>query len=252
MLSYENSVPPYLRNSVPSTMILSTDAIVLHSRRYGDSSRIVTLYTRDMGKLTVVAKGARTMKSALGAALEPLSHVRCTIYHGRSRDIHTISKAETVRTRKRVGGSLDLLTAGLLMCDMLVRTQANEQADENVFELMIRAVEKLEQTDEPLAYSVALRMRLELAENMGFGLPASPPPMGSVVRIDVSDGIARRDQDQGLRLSTAVYAHILTVLAGETTEIPEQDRMELEGFLSLYFSHHLDKRIPSNAFNALR
>ncbi|MBK6759746.1 MAG: DNA repair protein RecO [Ignavibacteria bacterium] len=52
-------------------MIVSSEAIVLHSRRFGDSSRIVTLYSAELGKVTVVAKGARTMKSSFGAALEP-------------------------------------------------------------------------------------------------------------------------------------------------------------------------------------
>lgn len=233
-------------------MIVSTEAIVLHSRRYGDSSRIVTLYTRDLGKVSVVAKGARTLKSSFGAALEPLGFIRCTVYHGRNKDLHTLSAAETLATRRRVGGSLDLLRAGLLMCDSLVRTQAPEQPDERVFELLKETLEQLEITEEPHAYSLSLSMRLSLAEIMGFGLPASPPPPGSVVRIDITDGVARRDGEEGLRLSHTVYSHVLTALGCETTEISEQDQMELESFVSLYFSHHLGKRITSSAFTALR
>ena len=233
-------------------MILSTEAIVLHSRRYGDSSRIVTLYSRDLGKVSVVAKGARTLKSSFGAALEPLGHIRCTIYHGRNKDLHTLSAAETLVTRRRLGGSLDLLRAGLLMCDTLVRTQAVEQPDKNVFELLARALEQLEEIDEPRAYSISLSMRLSLAEIMGFGLPSSPSPQGTAVRVGIADGVARRDGEEGLRLSHTVYAQVLTALNGGTSVIPEQDQMELEGFVSLYFSHHLDKRITANAYNYLR
>lgn len=233
-------------------MIVSSEAIVLHSRRFGDSSRIVTLYSAELGKVAVVAKGARTMKSSFGAALEPLSHVRCTIYHGRNKELHTLSAAETVRARKRVGGSLDLLRAGLLMCDALVRTQTQEQPDKRVFDLIADALERLETVEENVAYSVSLFMRLALAEIMGFGLPGSPSPVSGVVRVGITDGVARIDGEDGLRLAHSVYAHVLAALAGELREIPEHDQLELEGFLSLYYSHHLDKRIPANAFNAMR
>ena len=108
------------------------------------------MYSRDLGKVSVVAKGARTLKSSFGAALEPLGYIRCTIYHGRNKDLHTLSAAETLVTRRRLGGSLDLLRAGLLMCDTLVRTQALEQPDKNVFELLARSLEQLEVVDENL------------------------------------------------------------------------------------------------------
>ena len=138
------------------------------------------------------------------------------------------------------------------MWDTLVRTQALEQPDKNVFELLARSLEQLEVVDEPSAYSISLSMRLSLAEIMGFGLPSSPAPEGAAVRVGISDGVARRDGEEGLRLSHTVYTQVLTALNGGTSVISEQEQMELEGFVSLYFSHHLDKRITSNAFNALR
>ena len=104
-------------------MILTTEAIVLHARRHGDSSRIVTLYTRELGKVGVVAKGARTTKSAFGSAMEPLSHIRCTVYHRPMKDLHTVAKAELLHPMRRLGSHLELLRSGLLMCEYVMKTQ---------------------------------------------------------------------------------------------------------------------------------
>ena len=56
--------------------LLTTEGIVLKVQPLGDTSRIVTLYTRDQGLRKVVAKGARKTPSRFGFALEPLSRSR--------------------------------------------------------------------------------------------------------------------------------------------------------------------------------
>ncbi len=52
-----------------------TPAIVLRTRDYSESDRIVTLLTRDMGKLSGIARGAKASKRRFAGKLEPFSHV---------------------------------------------------------------------------------------------------------------------------------------------------------------------------------
>src|SRR3984893_6489865 len=53
----------------------STPAIVLRARDYSESDRIVTLLTREFGKLSGIAKGAKASRRRFERKLEPLSHV---------------------------------------------------------------------------------------------------------------------------------------------------------------------------------
>jgi DNA repair protein RecO (recombination protein O) len=53
----------------------STPAIVLRARDYAESDRIVTLLTRDFGKLSGIAKGAKASRRRFERKLEPFSHV---------------------------------------------------------------------------------------------------------------------------------------------------------------------------------
>ncbi|MBM4178924.1 MAG: DNA repair protein RecO [Ignavibacteria bacterium] len=231
-------------------MIISAESIVLHSRRYGDSSRIVTLYTRELGKVSVVAKGARTTKSTIGAALEPLSHCRCTIYHGKNKELHTLSQAETITKRRNVS-TLEHLQAGLLMCESIVRTQPQEQADVGTFVLLAKALEVLDSVEAQLAYSVTVAMRCRLAEVMGFGIQFVPPSEHASVVVDVTYGSIAL-AGVGIQLSKNAYDALYASRRGHWNTIADADMLEIESLLSLYFSHHLERRIVSQTYSHLR
>jgi DNA repair protein RecO (recombination protein O) len=65
------------------------EAVVLRTQKLGEADRIITLLTRDTGRVRAVAKGVRRTSSKFGARLEPFSHVDVQMYVGRSLDIVT-------------------------------------------------------------------------------------------------------------------------------------------------------------------
>ncbi|XVX21687.1 DNA repair protein RecO [Actinomycetota bacterium] len=69
-------------------------AIVLRTQKLGEADRIVTLFTRHLGKVRVVGKGVRRTKSRFGARLEPGMMVDVQCYEGRNLD--TVTQAETL------------------------------------------------------------------------------------------------------------------------------------------------------------
>ena len=69
-------------------------AIVLRTQKLGEADRIITLFTREHGRIKAVAKGVRRTKSRWGARLEPTSHVDLQLYTGKSLD--TVSQAVSI------------------------------------------------------------------------------------------------------------------------------------------------------------
>src|SRR5207247_7539818 len=55
---------------------LATSALVLRTRPYGESDRIVTLLTEQHGKLTGIAKGAKNSRRRFAGTLEPFVRIR--------------------------------------------------------------------------------------------------------------------------------------------------------------------------------
>jgi DNA repair protein RecO (recombination protein O) len=64
-------------------------AVVLRTQKLGEADRIITLFTKEHGRIKAVAKGVRRTKSKFGARLEPTSFVDLQLYAGKSLDIVT-------------------------------------------------------------------------------------------------------------------------------------------------------------------
>ncbi|HEX9760549.1 MAG TPA: DNA repair protein RecO, partial [Candidatus Acidoferrales bacterium] len=75
-----------------------SEAIVLRSFPLGEADRIVSLFTRSMGRVRGVARGARRTKSQFGSTLQMLSHVRVWFYEREGRDLVRISQCELVES----------------------------------------------------------------------------------------------------------------------------------------------------------
>ncbi len=70
------------------------EAVVLRTQKLGEADRIVTLLTRQHGKVRAVAKGVRRTGSKFGARLEPFMVADLQLYEGRSLDV--ITQAESI------------------------------------------------------------------------------------------------------------------------------------------------------------
>jgi DNA repair protein RecO (recombination protein O) len=67
----------------------SLDAFVLRLRPLGEADRILTLFSRERGKSSAVAKGVRKTASKFGARLDFFTRSRLTLHEGRSLDVIT-------------------------------------------------------------------------------------------------------------------------------------------------------------------
>lgn len=64
-------------------------AVVIRTQKLGEADRIVTLFSREHGRIRAVAKGVRRTKSKFGARLEPGSYVDIQLYTGKTFDVVT-------------------------------------------------------------------------------------------------------------------------------------------------------------------
>ena len=92
------------------------EAIVLRTPKLGEADRIITLLTRQHGRVRAVARGVRKTSSRWGSRLEPFTHVDLMIAEGRTLDV--ITQAET-RTpfSSWLGDDYERYTAGTAMLE---------------------------------------------------------------------------------------------------------------------------------------
>jgi DNA repair protein RecO (recombination protein O) len=73
-------------------------AIVLKRRDQGEADRLLTVLTRDRGKLTLLAKGVRRQASRKAGHIEPFTHVDLLVAKGKSLDL--VTQAETIEAHR--------------------------------------------------------------------------------------------------------------------------------------------------------
>lgn len=243
-------------------MIVSTEAIVLKSRKYRETSKLVTLYTEQFGKCTVVANGARRAKNKFGSALEPTSCSIITLYKSPNKDIHTLSAAETSLPLRAITESFDLVTTGMAMLELIYTSQLDEEHNPDVYSLLRQALCVLNTT--PTTPQLLFHaFQAHLAATMGFALnPLYCPESQERVHhnqaqefvISLADGapfsppLARNRA--GFRIAPDALATLQLLAALPLDEVASYPlhsatEIQLQDFFTRYLEYHLGKRMFS-------
>jgi DNA repair protein RecO (recombination protein O) len=102
------------------------EAIVLRTHKLGEADRIVTLLTRNHGRVRGVARGVRKTSSRIGARLEPFSHVDVQLYAGRNLD--TVTQVESIAAHgAQLSSNYPRWTAGTAMLETAERLTPEER-----------------------------------------------------------------------------------------------------------------------------
>ena len=146
----------------------TTDALVIGSMRYGEADCIVTLYTRDRGRLGAIAKGIRRTKSKTGGRLEPFSLVRASLHAGRGT-LYTVAGVDTLRTFQGVRDELFRMEEGARLLTAIRHLFPGEEASVPAFNLLVRGIAQLADCpDQAAAASIVLATRLKLLVLLGY------------------------------------------------------------------------------------
>ncbi len=116
--------------------IRKTEAVVLKGWKMGETSKILSLYTRDFGKIRAVAKGARGLRSKFKGCLEPLTHIGIVYYDKRTRDLQLLSSAYLIDPHLGIIGDIKRTTLGLAAAELVERAVAGEEPHTRLFDLL--------------------------------------------------------------------------------------------------------------------
>ncbi len=124
-----------------------TRAISLKTAPFAEADKLVTLFTRDHGKIRAIAKGARRVPSRLGGRVETFTYANYFIANGRSLDI--ISQCEVIETFQRVREDEKRLPAGLYMLKLVNSGTAEGQHYPELFDLLLEYLTRLKTEGRP-------------------------------------------------------------------------------------------------------
>jgi DNA repair protein RecO (recombination protein O) len=163
--------------------IAKTEGVVIKYQKFRDTSLIVTFYTRDLGRLKTVAKGARGQKSKFRSSLDLFSYGQLVVYVKQDRDLQLLSDFESLRSFRKVQEDLRRFAHAGAAGEHLEAIVAGEEPHPELFEMTIGFLESLESA--PPASQPALFRAFQLQTSTMLGYR---PELGSCVGCGRTDG----------------------------------------------------------------
>jgi len=122
-------------------------AIVLRRFNFGETDRIVTLYTRERGKVSGIAKGARKPVSRLAGATEVLTFGKFQLANGRTLDV--ISQIDVKGSFPQIRADLHKSAHSMYLVELLDRFIEEQEANHDIFDLLLSALYLMERPNDP-------------------------------------------------------------------------------------------------------
>jgi len=132
-----------------------TEAIVLRTYRLGEADKIASLFTRQLGRLRAVARGALRPKSRYGGSLEPLSYVRIWIFERENRDLLHLNSVEIIESFFDMQKDYRVQLATQYLAEVGERLLPERDVNERIFRLLLavlRALKHSAEVNRPLLY----------------------------------------------------------------------------------------------------
>lgn len=124
-------------------MLVKMEGIVLRARDYGESHQVITLFTREQGKIAAMARGAKKPKSRLRAATQPFTSGWYLCFTGTG--MSTLSQAEIVHARYRLRSDLPLTAVAAYLTELLDKLTQERHSEPRLFSLLETTLDMLEE-----------------------------------------------------------------------------------------------------------
>jgi DNA repair protein RecO (recombination protein O) len=230
-------------------------ALVVRTTDWSDTSRIATLWTRELGKVQVLAKGGRRLKSAFESSLDLLTVCSIVLLRKSSGSLDLLTEAQVVQRFPQLAQDLPALYAGYYVAELLASCTEDYDPHPSLFDAAVRTLAELGTVGCPVGPTLA-HFELGLLRELGFG-PVLDRCAGCSAALDgknlafsaTGGGVlcpacqGRERERDGRPLSTAGW-QAMRALAGDAwkqvTDI--EARAEVRRGLDFYVSSLLGRR----------
>ena len=231
-------------------------AVILRSVPFGETSAVVTLYCRDLGKVRALAKGAWRPKSGFDGGLDLLSTSQVLVLRRSSGGLDLLTEA-CLEHRFRVGASLSAMVGGMHVAELLDGLTADGDPQPELFDAAhttLRHLSGLAASDARVA-ALVLQAELAILRLTGHGPALSscaacsgPLPEEGRVAFGMLDGgtLCGRCR-RGHRAVISVSVGALSALrrfakaAPPGSEIDMPAGGEVRAVMNAYVAHILDR-----------
>lgn len=123
--------------------LVRTEAIILRTTHYSETSKICRAFTLEHGLQSVIAKGIRRPGNKMLGILEILNHVDLIYYKKRNRSLFTLSQATVIDTFNGLAADLHRYYRASALAEIVLKLGLEEEGNEQIFHLFAHSLRAL-------------------------------------------------------------------------------------------------------------
>ena len=144
-----------------------TEGIVIKRRNFQEADRIITVFSKKQGKISIKASGVRRIASRRSPHIELLNHSVFSLHQGKS--LATLTEVESLNNFSNLKNDLKKIAAAFHICELIDGLCAENQENEAIFDLLMQTLSKISK-DHNLRETV-YSFEIELLSLLGFHKP---------------------------------------------------------------------------------
>jgi len=146
-------------------MYIQTEAIILQKVDFSESSLVLTLFSRNQGKIHALAKGGRRIKGPFESALDLMSHILVTYIPKRGDALDLLTESKLVRRFRPTGENFGGMYAGFYLIELLNEMTIEQEPMPELFDVAVTSLSQL-MAEKPVM-AIVMRFEWQLLELAG-------------------------------------------------------------------------------------
>ncbi|MDO8682001.1 MAG: DNA repair protein RecO [Armatimonadota bacterium] len=240
--------------------VYRANGIVLRRTNFGETDRILTLYTREHGRLSAIAKGSRRPVSRLAAATELFNYGRYLLATGRNLDV--VTQSETRESFPNIRNDIHRIAYSTYIVELVNGVVEDRDPNYELFDTILSCLYLLEGGVDPEIVTRSFELQLMMISGYRPHLEScarcgAPPPkekigfspsVGGVVCENCGD--LPEDTIPIHRQTLDMMAKLLTAEPAEIRDLRMSNgiRVEMANVMRWYIRYRLERELKSSEF----
>lgn len=142
---------------------IKIEGIILKRRNLGEADRILTVFSKQKGKISVLAKGVRRITSRRAGSVELLNRV--SMYLHQAKSFLILTEAESIETFPKLKEDLTLSTYAFHIIELVDKLTAENQENINLYEHLLNVLQRLSRNPRQI---LVRAFEAKILSNSGF------------------------------------------------------------------------------------
>lgn len=128
--------------------IQKIEGIIISEANYSESSKILNLYTKDYGVISVISKGCRKLKSKLRAVSSKLTYGYFHVYY-KENGLSNLVEVDVIDSFKNIVGNLNNISYAAFLTELTSQV-VKQNNDKDIYDIYISSLKKINEGFDPL------------------------------------------------------------------------------------------------------